>query len=96
MGPKEVVRLRLDALSGRVHPSATGCVQIPERVQGVTVTNAAVVRAAHRAGLQVHVWTVDDPVAMHRLLDLGVDGIMTDCPVVLKQVLQDRGQWVGP
>jgi glycerophosphoryl diester phosphodiesterase len=94
MGPKEVFRLRLDAISGRVHPSATGCVQIPERVKGVTVTNAAVVRAAHRAGLQVHVWTVDDPVAMHRLLDLGVDGIMTDCPVVLKQVLQDRGQWV--
>ena len=95
MGPKEVARLRLDAISGRVHPTPTGCVQIPESFRGVTVTNAAVVRAAHRAGLQVHVWTVDDPAAMHRLLDLGVDGLMTDRPAVLKEVLTARGQWVA-
>ena len=95
MGPKEVARLRLDAISGRVHPSPTGCVQIPESFRGVTVTNAAVVRAAHRAGLQVHVWTVDDPAAMTRLLDLGVDGLMTDRPAVLKEVLTARGQWVA-
>ena len=95
MGPKAVARLRLDALSGRVHPTPAGCVQIPETVRGVTVTNAAVVRAAHRAGLQVHVWTVDDPLAMSRLLDLGVDGIMTDRPAVLKDVLARRQQWVG-
>ena len=93
MGPRAVARLRLDALSSRVHPTPAGCVQIPERVRSVTVTNAAVVRAAHRAGLQVHVWTVDDPADMHRLLDLGVDGIMTDRPGVLKEVLQARGQW---
>ena len=95
MGPKEVARLRLDAISGRVHPSPTGCVQIPESFRGVTVTNAAVVRAAHRAGLQVHVWTVDDPVAMNRLLDLGVDGLMTDRPAALKEVLTARSQWVA-
>jgi glycerophosphoryl diester phosphodiesterase len=94
MGPKEVFRLRLDAISGRVHATAAGCVQIPESFRGVTVTNAAVVRAAHRAGLQVHVWTVDDPAAMDRLLDLGVDGIMTDRPGVLKAVLHARSQWV--
>lgn len=95
MGPKEVARLRLDAISGRVHPTPTGCVQIPESFRGVTVTNAAVVRAAHRAGLQVHVWTVDDPAAMNRLLDLGVDGLMTDRPAVLKEVLTARSQWVA-
>lgn len=95
MGPREVARLRLDAISGRVHPTPTGCVQIPESFRGVTVTNAAVVRAAHRAGLQVHVWTVDDPAAMNRLLDLGVDGLMTDRPAVLKEVLTARSQWVA-
>ena len=94
LGPKEVARLRLDAVSGRVHPVAAGCVQIPEQFRGVTVTNAAVVRAAHRAGLQVHVWTVDDPGAIRRLLDMGVDGIMTDRPAVLKDVLVERGSWV--
>ena len=41
----------------------------------------------------MHVWTIDDPAEMNRLLDLGVDGIMTDKPTVLKQVLTDRGQW---
>lgn len=94
MGPREVARLRLDALSGRVHRTGAACVQIPEQVRGVTVTNAAVVRAAHRSGLQVHVWTVDDAPTMERLLDLGVDGLMTDRPGVLKDVLEARGQWV--
>jgi glycerophosphoryl diester phosphodiesterase len=42
----------------------------------------------------VHVWTVNDAAQMHRLLDLGVDGIMTDRPDVLKAVLEERGTWV--
>jgi glycerophosphoryl diester phosphodiesterase len=46
--------------------------------------------------LQVHVWTIDEPDEMEHLLGLGVDGIMTDKPLVLKQILQDKGLWHSP
>jgi glycerophosphoryl diester phosphodiesterase len=43
--------------------------------------------------LHVHVWTIDDPDTMHAVLDMGVDGIMTDVPATLKDVLVRRGAW---
>lgn len=70
------------------------CVQVPPRHRGLAVVNPQFVSQAHRLGLQVHVWTIDDAPTMHRLLDLGVDGIVTDRPTVLRSVLADRGQWV--
>jgi glycerophosphoryl diester phosphodiesterase len=99
-GPVDVVRLRLGA-AGRPFGSVQGsCAQVPVRQTllgpvSVRVVDGAFVRSAHRHGVPVHVWTVDDADTMRELLDLGVDGIMTDRPTVLKQVLQDRGQWFG-
>ncbi|HYN30397.1 MAG TPA: glycerophosphodiester phosphodiesterase family protein [Dermatophilaceae bacterium] len=54
------------------------CLQVPERFGVVRIVTPALVDAVHAAGAQVHVWTVDDPVTMRRLLDLGVDGIVTN------------------
>jgi glycerophosphoryl diester phosphodiesterase len=65
----------------------------PTGPKGITVVTPRFVGNAHRRGVAVHVWTVDDAGDMHRLLDLGVDGIMTDRPEVLREVLVERGDW---
>jgi glycerophosphoryl diester phosphodiesterase len=64
------------------------CAQLP-----IGLATAPLIRRAHEAGLQVHVWTVNDARLMARLLDLGVDGIMTDQTELLRDVLTGRGQW---
>ncbi len=64
------------------------CAQVP-----VKVASASFVRRAHALGLDVHVWTINDRADMSRLLDLGVDGIMTDDIEMLREVLIERGQW---
>ena len=61
----------------------------------MTIVNQRFLDAAHKRGIAVHVWTIDDAMEMERLLDLGVDGIMTDRPAVLRAVLEGRGQWVS-
>ncbi len=67
--------------------------QVPEKNKGVRVVSPRFIATAHTAGLAVHVWTVNDRKAMERLLDWGVDGIVTDYPEMLKELLIERGQW---
>jgi len=69
--------------------------QVPVRYRAIPVVTPGYVRRAHELGLYVHVWTINDPAEMHRLLDLGVDGIMTDRPAMLREVLEKRVQWVA-
>lgn len=52
--------------------------QVPERQGPLTIVDRRRIAAYHRAGLEVHVWTVNEPTDMERLLDLGVDGLVTD------------------
>ena len=63
-------------------------------MKGRRLVTPRFVDTAHRLGLQVHVWTIDDPAEMTALLDIGVDGLMTDDADALKQVLVDRDEWV--
>jgi glycerophosphoryl diester phosphodiesterase len=90
-GPVELGLLRLLGIAA---PGVLAA-QVPTRLRGVTVTSASFVRTSHKRGVEVHVWTIDDPAEMERLLDLGVDGIMTDRPAVLKEVLERRGEWMA-
>ena len=94
LGPKEVARLRLRSWLRRkpLFPDANAA-QIPLKQGPLTVTDKVLVDAAHEVGLQVHVWTIDDVGEMLHVLDIGVDGIMTDRPAVLREVLQARNLW---
>ncbi|MDX3616380.1 glycerophosphodiester phosphodiesterase [Streptomyces europaeiscabiei] len=87
------LRLRSWGVPASVRRSAVAA-QVPQAQSGVPVVDHRFVRAAHARGLHVHVWTVNEPQRMHRLLDLGVDGIMTDHIDTLRKVLEDRGTWV--
>lgn len=93
LGPKAIARLRGGSFGLPAGKVTGGCAQVPHKYKGVAVTDRRFVEKAHAAGLQVHVWTIDDPEEMHQLLDLGVDGIMTDRPAVLRDVLTSRGAW---
>lgn len=94
---------RLEIILAKVLPAAllhrfwTGavCLQVPAAYVGMRIVTGRFVRRAHALGLQVHVWTVDDPAEMDRLLDLGVDGIITDRTDLLKDVLIARDEWNG-
>lgn len=95
MGTAEVLRLWL---AGRGLPSggfAADCVQVPTHRYGVPVIDRAFMVAAHARGLPVHAWTINGEAEMNRLLDLGVDGIMTDEAELLKRVFRARDIWAA-
>ncbi|MFJ4471148.1 glycerophosphodiester phosphodiesterase [Streptomyces sp. NPDC089424] len=94
-GTRGVLNLRLRSwgVPAALRRSAVAA-QVPETQSGIRVVDQRFVRAAHARGLQVHVWTINEAERMHRLLDLGVDGIMTDHIDTLRKVMEDRGVWV--
>jgi glycerophosphoryl diester phosphodiesterase len=97
LGPRGVAALRLSSYSPRAAGLVriqAGCAQVPLQLGGRALVDERFVAAAHERGLQVHVWTVDDPAECEAMLDLGVDGIMTDRPAMLRELLEKRGQWV--
>jgi glycerophosphoryl diester phosphodiesterase len=98
-GTPEVVGFLLGARLGlapvaRAALRDVHALQVPVSRGPLTVVDARTVAAAHRAGRYVHVWTVNDADEMHRLIDLGVDGIVTDRADLLRGVLESRGLWV--
>ena len=70
--------------------TAADATQAPVVDRGIPVLNERYVDRAHRAGLVVIVWTIDDEAEMRHLLDIGVDGILTDHPTTLSAVLDGR------
>jgi glycerophosphoryl diester phosphodiesterase len=93
LGTGGAVRFYFAAQLGLPQRFSAACVQFPVTYKGVTLVNRRTVDYAHRQGLKVHVWTVNDTDEMERLLDLGVDGLMTDDCAAMRDVLEARGLW---
>jgi glycerophosphoryl diester phosphodiesterase len=97
LGPRGVAALRLSSYSPRAAGLVripAGCAQVPLQLGGRALVDERFVAAAHARGLQVHVWTVNTRAETETMLDLGVDGVMTDRPAMLRDILVARGQWV--
>jgi glycerophosphoryl diester phosphodiesterase len=97
LGPRGVAALRLSSYSPRAAGlvrTQAGCAQVPLQLGGRALVDERFLAAAHARGLQAHVWTVDTEEESTAMLDLGVDGIMTDRPAMLRELLEKRGQWV--
>jgi glycerophosphoryl diester phosphodiesterase len=97
MGTASVIALRLrSVLPLPIGPLIHGeLAQLPLRQYGIPVVDRPLVRYAHQRDLEVHVWTVDRAETMTTLFALGVDGVITDRPDVLRDVLRARGSWPG-
>ena len=75
---------------GRFYTPRCDALQVPETHNGIRVLDQRFLREAHVRNLPIHVWTVDDPQDMERLLEMGVDGIQTDRPDLLAPILVER------
>lgn len=96
MGTMSAAALRLRSATAflRVGPPIRGdLAQLPRRMYGVPMVDRALVRYAHRRGWEVHVWTVDRVADMEALLELGIDGLVTDRPDLLREVFRARHSW---
>ena len=89
-GPWETRALWASARTGRPLNIRADALQVPPTYGKTTVVDDRFVRAAHAVGKQVHVWTIDEPEEMRRLLDLGVDALITDRPDILPGVMRDH------
>lgn len=95
MAPREVARF-LASSTIRVPftpPQTMHIAQVPVNQSKIPIVTKRSIEWAHRIGLDVHVWTINDPLEMSNLLDLGVDGIMTDDTLALRDVFSARGLW---
>jgi len=86
----EVGRFALAALRGETPPEGTMALQVPTHFAGQPLVTAKFVEIAHAHGIEVHVWTIDEPAEIDALLDVGVDGIVSDFPARVVRALERR------
>jgi len=90
-----VLAVRLAGLGLPVARPDADVLQVPTQFRGIPVVVPSFIRAARRFGMPVQVWTVNDGAEIVRLLEMGVDALMTDRPAFLRELLKKRGEWRG-
>ena len=87
MGPKEILQLLLASFGLYKQKVPGDCLQVPIYHYGIKLVTKRFVKYVQSIGLKIHVWTINDVNTMQKLIDLGVDGIITDKPKVLRDLL---------
>ena len=90
MGQAEIVKLLLSSYGLNFRESPGLCAQVPVSQFGIPIVTKRFIKKVHDLNKLIHVWTIDETQEMYRLIDLGVDGLMTDKPTVLKDALVAR------
>ena len=93
MGRLETAKTRLYSFGFPVSSIVANCVQVPVKWRGIRIVDRRFIESLKKLGLQIHVWTINEPSEMRRLIKMGVDGLMTDHPSKLKAVLLAHGLW---
>lgn len=88
-GPRDSIAMYTASRLGRGVPARADAYQLPYKTKGVAA-DGRLINAVHRAGKQIHLWTVNERHEMEKFLDLGVDGIITDRPDILNDVMEER------
>ena len=91
--PSEVFKVKFSSLPMINSNIDANCIQVPIYYLGIQIIKKSFIEAAHNFGLMVHVWTINEKKEIELLLDLGVDGIISDNIKVLKKVFKERNIW---
>jgi len=91
--PRDVSALKFGSWGVPTWSVSAKCAQVPVKEVGVTIVAPRFVTYCNARDIAVHVWTIDEEPEMRRLIQLGVNGIMSDRPSLLKRVAQEEGVW---
>lgn len=92
-GPRDVTALKFASWGMPFLQAGCQCAQVPLREYGIGLPTRRFISFCNNRGIAVHVWTIDDADVMRQLIRIGVNGIMTDRPSLLKKVAQEEGVW---
>ena len=92
-GPKDVTKLKFSSWGIPFLRSPALCAQVPISEYGITIVTRRFIRYCERHGVVVHVWTIDEEDEMRRLIRLGVHGLMSSRPSLLKRIAIEEGVW---